>query len=407
MSCFLKELDEMMQLASDQHSESLDNLGRYINDDLTDSVFLPEPEFSLHDEIRQCEGAPVSGNFSTQASSLDMETTKQATETINQNTQSRGRLASVHLPSAQTTYLGATSNLSVKLKPQQFTTKSCFNDKKVEDSDTELDIEPASDSETKSLKASTKRLASQFPESHVLDLRTVPQILQVIHRLIDEEPITVPMVENLSKCHKTVFFNFANLLYNVSPQSSEEYNLQPYLDQIMIKMVNSESKKIRNEERIKYIFKRVNKILLKSFIRQKNLESYNKSIAKGLMIQYYFSGAPLPSKISDAEPVPSSDKRFKRVFSQTGVSRNELKALMHSSFYKVAVSQVVDNILEHLISNRNKKTMTIVDKLIDKLFSSVNREEVTALRSVVKRVPWSVKEMIQSIGVFKSLVLGD
>lgn len=166
-------------------------------------------------------------------------------------------------------------------------------------------------------------------------------------------------------------------------------------------------KKIRNEERIKYIFKRVNKRLLKNFIKQKGLQNQDVNIAKGLMITYYFSGTAFPTRTEDAKPVSPSDPIFKKIFKQAGLSRTELKKILSNGFYSAAVSQSLDNIIEQLVEDRNKKLSKIIDELQENLYYSQNKEDVTALKQSVKRIPWSIKEMMQSIQVFQNLVLKD
>ena len=123
---------------------------------------------------------------------------------------------------------------------------------------------------------------------------TTPQILLAVLQLIDRQPISLSTVESLSGSHKTVFFNFVFFSYEIKLQDFS--SLLSFVEMINQKMTSFVPKKIRNEERIKYAFKRINKILLKTFSSKPHNQDLPNNLQKGSMLTYYFKNSVSPAR---------------------------------------------------------------------------------------------------------------
>ena len=118
---------------------------------------------------------------------------------------------------------------------------------------------------------------------------TIPHILQAVLQLIDRKPISLSLIESLSESHKTVFFNFVFFSYEIKLQDFP--SLLSFVERINEVMAVFVPKKIRNEERIKYVFKRINKKLLKLFNNKTNNQELPNNLQKGSMLTYYFKSS--------------------------------------------------------------------------------------------------------------------
>ena len=101
-----------------------------------------------------------------------------------------------------------------------------------------------------------------------------------------------------------------------------------------------------------------------------------------------------------------TDPLFKRIFKQQGLSRKDLYQILEADQYKQDFIRVLqENFIEELSKDRNKRILKTIDALIDLLYYSQDSSNHAALSKVIKRLPWSVIEMNQSIDVVKSLLV--
>lgn len=228
-----------------------------------------------------------------------------------------------------------------------------------------------------------------------------PQLVHIISKLLDKEPLSVSTLESLNEGHRVILFNFIYMMYGIKLDNG---NLVSFIEELSLKQNTSKPKKIRNEERIKYVFKRVNKVLLQNFTRFRRLEEELDSLRKGLMLQYYFGDTPLPSRIEDASPILDSDPLFQRIFKQMGLARADLHKILQNKFYKAAFSQVLDEeFVDTLVQDRSKKLRKMIAALEDDLYFSVDKSDVTVLSRAIKRLPWSLEEMNVSIDTVRTI----
>lgn len=264
-----------------------------------------------------------------------------------------------------------------------------------------------------SVKSSKTRPLGE--SSNVLSNYQVEQLkkkefLSTLCRLIDRTPLRVSEVESLEGSDLVILSNFSYLMHGFSLNSSNSIEAQ--ISQLNETMSNSQTKKKRNEERIKYTFKRANKIILKRFMQTHNLPAEQETEAKYTLIRKYFFGEePAGAKgrsagtSRTAATAREEEKLFQMLFKPSNLYRNDLKGIFRSSLYLQEFEYVLENLFYgEYLTKRKAKVESYISMLKEDIYYSPNKSDCTILSKRLKRMPWSSQEVLKGVQLMQELL---
>ena len=216
-----------------------------------------------------------------------------------------------------------------------------------------------------------------------------------ICKLIDRE---VPLESDLSQLDEEsmqLFSNFSFLIYKVAFPAKNPLDVQ--IDQLQKAIHTDVQKKKRNEERIKYVFKRVNKIILKRFMANSASREESESSAIKRIIFGYFSNG---EKYDHAEKMPGYDRYFTLLFKPSNMYRNDLKDIFSFTSYAQDFKSIVQNeFLKEYQAKRTYKIEAYLISLKNEIFYSTNQSDPSILKHKLSRLPWSLAEVEKGIAL--------
>lgn len=212
-------------------------------------------------------------------------------------------------------------------------------------------------------------------------------VVSLISKAIDKTPILFEEVSDLDSDQLLELSNFLYLLYGVSLVGSE--SLEVLLNQVNSTIKNWTDKKKRNEERIKYIFKRVNKLLFNNYtsaIPPSQREKQSK--LEDLFVEKY-----LGSKSESSEEL--SHKHLKKlVFKPASLYRKDLNSIFSIPLYRREVLETLSNsFIEEFLKTRREKLTEYIEILRSELFLTSDKNDVKVLSRRMQRLPWSIHEI--------------
>jgi hypothetical protein len=164
---------------------------------------------------------------------------------------------------------------------------------------------------------------------------------------------------------------------------------------------NSEKKK-RNEERIKYVFKRVNKLLLNKYMTDHGLESSDEDKAMEMFVKTYFGQDP-NSNVTKKKA--AYDRFFTLLFKPSNMYRKDLRDFFISKKYLEDFQETLCKaFLNDYITKRRSKIQSYIQDIKCDLFYSEDQSDSTILQKKVSRLPWSLSELEKGIAIFSEFV---
>lgn len=227
----------------------------------------------------------------------------------------------------------------------------------------------------------------------------------LICQIIDRKPLKPSEVESLDSEDLTILLNFANVLLGSKLETSFANNMESFL-MLNSLLTNSCEKKKRNEERIKYTFKRVNKSLLKEFCKKNNLDPAQEVEAQKLFVQAYFGTSTAQSlDRGEAELTPDLINTFGLLFKPTNIYRKDLKRLFSQPSYKASFTKVLnEDYLTEFLPKRLAKVEAYVQGFKEDLYFSNDKSDTSLLARRIKRLPWSYDEVIRGQKLMQQLL---
>lgn len=218
------------------------------------------------------------------------------------------------------------------------------------------------------------------------------ELLALICRLLDRKPIKFVEIEPLDPENILILSNFTKLLYQFDFNSTA--SLFEKLEKLNHLILTTKEKKKRNEERIKYTFKRVNKILLKRFSTNERESDSDSDQIQSKLVAHYFG-----SDIADRSKVCSM------LFCPTNLYRNDLKSLFNHRLYKEAFSEILETIY---LEEFAEKRLTVVDGYIkmlkEEIYYAGEAKDSCLLSKKLTRMPWSIQEVQRGMEVLSDIL---
>lgn len=236
------------------------------------------------------------------------------------------------------------------------------------------------------------------------------QFAITVCKVIDRQPISLEEVMNLDEETLTVLSNFCNLVLGNSQKLSKT-NLKNSLRELNEKLASSSEKKKRNEERIKYTFKRVNRLLLSRFEQSHYSNNardtgsvYQEDLIRAQFIQNYFGeGHQILPEATDISQ--TQEKVFGLLFSPTNLYRKDLKTLFGHRLYRDHFSSVLrEEYLPDYLNRRSAKVGSYIAALREDLYFSPDKTDDTLLAKRLKRLPWTKEEVVRGQNLLLALL---
>ena len=280
------------------------------------------------------------------------------------------------------------------------------------------EMEPAQDifSENKSTAKSSKSLKKRNPKDQEGSLHRIQKLInessqkntndydqQALNRsnlvtfvtkLIDRESLSERDLSCLDQDSLQLLSNFAFMIYGIEIKANAITGATVELN---AKMASTKEKKKRNEERIKYVFKRVNKLLLKRFMSEQDLSEAEENQAMSQVLHKYF-GIVLTDHSSKKS---SYERYFTLLFKPSNMYRNDLKEVFSFKAYLDIFRDILTNeFLQDFKLKRVHKVESYLQDLRNEIFYSSDRSDPSILQQKITRLPWSVTEVQKGMDLF-------
>lgn len=268
---------------------------------------------------------------------------------------------------------------------------------------------------TTSLKADTlrKRPPAQVP-SKLFVAEPKPQVqddfeqeqarradlVRLVAKIIDHEPLPQAAVLALDSPSLVLLSNFSHLIY----KTSLDLDSAKLADSVaaLNKVIEATPEKKRNEERIKYVFKRVNKILLKKFMAEHGLsEDEEATSMRSLINVYFYSG----QTVEAVDSLAGYERLFTLLFKPSNMYRNDLKEVFGYAAYAAAFRSILDaDFMNEYQVKRIGKIETYLRKLQGEIFYSQDQKDTSILQHKLSRLPWSISEVQKGVTVLRTVL---
>lgn len=229
---------------------------------------------------------------------------------------------------------------------------------------------------------------------------TRSQLNSFVLKLIDHEILTEDQVSQLDQESLQLLSNFSFMIYSTK---LENVTLSQDVSVLNEKISATKEKKKRNEERIKYIFKRVNKILLKQYMDKNGISIHEEGKAiNELLFKYFGSVLNKEKETSCKKGTPSYDRFFTLLFKPSNMYRNDLKEVFDFPSYLQAFRTIIES--DFISDFKKKRTVKIdlyLNDLKNEIFYSNDRFDPSILKKRVSRLPWSIAEVQRGIKFFE------
>ena len=225
-------------------------------------------------------------------------------------------------------------------------------------------------------------------------------LVSQICKMIDRESLSETDVLSLDAESLQLLTNFSFMIYKVTISNGAQ--LPKSISELNKVIQTGAEKKKRNEERIKYVFKRVNKLLLKRFMKKEGLNEESENLAMRQIICLYFSKGSQYDKI---ESMPGYDRYFTLLFKPSNMYRNDLKDVFSYPSYASVFKQILEE--EFLVEYQNKRTSKIesyLKTLKNEIFYSPDQTDPSILNHKLSRLPWSMAEVQKGASLLSSVL---
>lgn len=275
----------------------------------------------------------------------------------------------------------------------------------------EVDHQPDLFSECKSVAKSACSLSKRSPKDKVdypkqqskcqevsfndYDLQAINQskLVSAVIKLIDREPLSQADLESFDHDSLQLVSNFAFMMLGVELKAC---SLDVNLATLNEKMKSTKEKKKRNEERIKYVFKRVNKLLLTRFMSERHLSTEDDAMSQ--VLHFYFGSAMSQASVNKKT---SYERYFTLLFKPSNMYRNDLKDVFGFKSYLHVFQDILSS--EFLTDFKAKRAIKIegyLKELKNEIFYSSDKSDPTILQQKISRLPWSIAEVSKGIDLF-------
>lgn len=220
------------------------------------------------------------------------------------------------------------------------------------------------------------------------------QTSKIICQMIDRKSLRLLEFQKLKKDQLIVLSNFTFLMFGHSINLTNSTEAE--LELLNEKIVGSIEKKKRNEERIKYVFKRVNQLILSKVASDHNMEGAPESRLLSKMLEIYFP------QVSDFP----REVLINLISKPSNLYRTDLKKLFNNTLYKDLFNNFLqEELLISYESKRLKKIQSYIRDLQDEIFFnySTSQQNSNLLQNRITRMPWSLSEIRQGISLLRIL----
>ena len=214
----------------------------------------------------------------------------------------------------------------------------------------------------------------------------------VVCKLLDRRPIKLSDVLPMDDETLLIFSNFTKLLFQFEIVKTSPFQEQiEYLNELI---QTTKEKKKRNEERIKYTFKRVNKMLLKRFAASKSESNPEAEQIQSDLVAHFFS-----STSSDRLKVQGM------LFHPTNLYRNDLKTLFSNNRYRQEFISILENIYtEEFLEKRLATLEGYIKMLKEEIYYAGEAGNCNLLSKKLTRMPWSIQEVQKGVQVLQEIL---
>lgn len=222
------------------------------------------------------------------------------------------------------------------------------------------------------------------------------EFVSTISKLIDQQPLRLSDVDSLDSEQVILLTNFTKMLFNVV--LNPEQDMVSQLEDLNNIIKSTPEKKKRNEERIKFTFKRANKLLLKRFVELKQLESLPEEKTQKLFIEHFFS-----------EERSLSNQEFLQlvelIFKPRNIYRRELKDLFKFQQYTEEFVFALESLLyDEYLKKRRVKILGLCDQIKEELYYRNDKSNASVLEKIMKRMPWSAHEARKGLDLMLGII---
>jgi len=222
------------------------------------------------------------------------------------------------------------------------------------------------------------------------------EFVSTISKLIDQQPLRLSDVDSLDSEQVILLTNFTKMLFNVV--LDPEQDMVSQLGELNMVIKSTPEKKKRNEERIKFTFKRANKLLLKRFVQLKQLESLSEEKTQKLFVEHFFSQE---SSLSNQEFL----RLVELIFKPRNIYRRELKDLFRYQQYTEEFVFTLESLLyDEYLKKRRTKILGLCDQIKEELYYHNDKSNASVLEKIMKRMPWSAHEARRGLDLMLEII---
>lgn len=222
------------------------------------------------------------------------------------------------------------------------------------------------------------------------------EFVSTISKLIDQQPLRLSDLDSLDGEQLILLSNFTKMLFDTV--LSPDTDMVAQLETLNSIISSTPEKKKRNEERIKFTFKRANKMLLKRFVQLKQLESLPEEQTQKLFIEHFFSLEK-----------PQSHQEFLQllelIFKPRNIYRRELKQLFQFRRYTEEFVFTLESLLyDEYLKKRRTKILGLCDQIREELYYRSDKASASVLQKIMKRMPWSASEAKKGLDLMLEII---
>lgn len=222
------------------------------------------------------------------------------------------------------------------------------------------------------------------------------EFVSTISKLIDQQPLRLSDLDSLDGEQLILLSNFTKMLFDTV--LSPDADMVAQLEALNSIISSTPEKKKRNEERIKFTFKRANKMLLKRFVQLKQLESLPEEQTQKLFIEHFFS---LEKSQSNQEFL----QLLELIFKPRNIYRRELKQLFQYRCYTEEFVFTLESLLyDEYLKKRRTKILGLCDQIREELYYRSDKASASVLQKIMKRMPWSASEAKKGLDLMLEII---
>lgn len=225
------------------------------------------------------------------------------------------------------------------------------------------------------------------------------QVVDLVVRLIDREPLSKSDISILDQESIQLISNFSFMIYSLKITFE---NLEEDLDFLKAKISSTTEKKKRNEERIKYIFKRVNKIMLRKYMDQFDIDRPNEGCAmRQILLKYFGSVIRNATDSTSLKEKCSFDRYLRLLYKPSNMYRDDLRDVFRFPSYLQAFREILENdFVGEFKKKRHFKIESCLRDIKTEIFFCSDKTDPTLLKRKVSRLPWSLSEVKKGLSIF-------